>query len=97
MKMKSLPTFLLSTIISFTISGCVSDKKTAKGNEAAAKIENFRNEKGRLPDSLSEVGIVETESGPIYYRKESESKYILWFGKGLGESVVYDSETKQWK
>ena len=69
----------------------------AKGSEAVVKIEKFRNEKGRLPNSLSEAGIVETESGPIYYRKESESKYILWFGKELGESVTYDSETKQWK
>jgi hypothetical protein len=97
MKMKSLPAFLLATIICFAISGCVSTGKLAKGNEAVAKIEKFRNEKGGLPDSLSETGIVETEEGPVYYRKESESKYILWFGKELGESVVYDSETKQWK
>ena len=95
--MKSLPIFLLAAIICFAVSGCGSTEKIAKGNEAAAKIEKFRNEKGRLPNSLSETGIVETEAGPIYYRKESESKYILWFGKELGESVVYDSETKQWK
>ena len=95
--MKSLAAFLAATTICFAVSGCVSAGKTAKGNEAVVKIEKFRNEKGRLPDSLSETGIAETESGPIYYRKESESKYILWFGKGLGESVVYDSETKQWK
>jgi len=97
MKTKNLLTFLLTTIIGFAISGCVSAEKMAKGNEAVAQIEKFRNEKGRLPNSLSEAGIVETESGPIYYRKESESKYILWFGKELGESVVYNSETKQWK
>lgn len=95
--MKSLLKFLLATIICFAVSGCVSAEKIAKGNKAAAKIEKFRSEKKRLPDSLSEVGIAETESGPIYYRKESESKYILWFGKELGESVVYDSNTKQWK
>ncbi len=95
--MKGLLTFLLATIICFTISGCGSAEKIAKGKEVVAKIEKFRNEKGRLPNSLSEVGIAETESGPIYYEKKNESKYILWFGKELGESVVYDSDAKQWK
>lgn len=76
---------------------CSSNEKITKGNEIVSKIENFRKEKNRLPNSLTEIGIEETESGPVYYRKESESKYILWFGKELGESVTYDSETKQWK
>jgi hypothetical protein len=67
-----------------------------KGNEVATKIENFRKERNRLPSSLTEIGIEESENGPIFYRKESESKYILWFGKELGESVTYNSDSKQW-
>lgn len=97
MKIKRLSAFLFAAIICLAISACGSAEKIAKGNKAVAKIEKFRSEKGRLPDSLSEIGIVETESGPIYYQKKSESKYILWFGKELGESATYDSETKQWK
>ncbi len=97
MKLKIFLTFLLAIMILFIALACNSDRKIAKGNETIAKVENFRNEKGRLPNSLTEIGIVETESGPIYYEKKSESKYILWFGKQLGESVVYDSDTKQWK
>ena len=87
----------LMTAFSFLIFACGSNEKLKQGNETVSKIEKFRGEKGRLPNSLSEIGVVESESGPIYYRKESETKFILWFGKELGESVVYDSETKQWK
>jgi hypothetical protein len=38
----------------------------------------------------------ETENGPIYYKKESDTEYVVWFGTQLGESVTYDSETKEW-
>jgi hypothetical protein len=43
------------------------------------------------------IGIEEKEEGPIYYRKESETKFVLWFGTILGESVTYNSDTKEWK
>ena len=61
-----------------------------------AKVEEFRKAERRLPNSLNEIGIIESENGPIYYRKEDETKYIIWFGKEVGESVTYDSDTKQW-
>ena len=95
--MKFFLTMLLTTVICLSNLSCSSTDKIEKGNEAITKIENFRNKNGKLPNSLSEIGIAETESGPIYYEKKSESKYILWFGKELGESVTYDSDTKQWK
>ncbi len=68
-----------------------------EGNEIVGKIESFRKDKGRLPDSLSEIGIKETEEGPIYYAKKSDTKYVLWFGAELGESVSYNSDTKKWE
>lgn len=97
MKSETFLTFVSATVILFTFWACNSDGKIAKGNEVVTKVENFRNEKGRLPSSLAEIGIAEAESEPIYYEKKSESKYVLWFGKELGESVTYDSDTKQWK
>ena len=96
MKLKVILTVLSAAFFVSSLA-CSYSEKLAKGNEVIAKIESFRKEKGRLPNSLSEIRIEETESGSIYYRKESESKYILWFGKELGESVAYDSDTKQWK
>ena len=97
MKIKCLLSLPLTLLFCFTILSCDSSEKIAKGNEYVAQIESFRKERGRLPSSLTEIEIAETESGPIYYEKKNESKYILWFGKELGESVVYDSDTKQWK
>lgn len=89
--------FILLLILAFYISACSHSGKMKQGNELVSKIEKFKSEKGRLPESLSEIGIVETESGPIYYKKESDSKYIVWFGTSLGESMTYDSDTKQWR
>ena len=80
----------------FLLFACGYNEKLRRGNEIIAKVEKFRIEKGRLPNSLSEIGVVETESGPIYYEKKSETKYIVWFGKELGESATYDSDTKKW-
>ena len=95
--------FLLSitTVLIFCAAGLscslTEDRKTARGNEIVRKVEDFKKEKGRLPESLSEIGIEEKLEGPIYYRKESGEKFILWFGTSLGESVKYDSDSKQWK
>ncbi len=88
--------FLIIIFIAIFILACGYGDELKQGNEVVAKIEKFKKEKGRLPDSLSEIGVVETESGPIFYKKESETKYIVWFGQELGESATYDSDTKKW-
>jgi hypothetical protein len=68
-----------------------------EGQVIIGKIESFRKDKGKLPDSLMDVGIEEKEEGPIYYEKRGEAKYVLWFGTELGESVTYDSESRKWE
>ena len=88
--------FLPIVFVIIFILACGYGAKLKQGNEVIAKVEKFRNESGRLPDSLSEIGIFITESGPIYYKKQSETKYIVWFGKELGESATYDSDIKEW-
>ncbi len=60
-------------------------------------LEAYRQQRARYPVSLSEIGIVEREEGPIYYRRESESAYILWFGTTLGESETYHSTDRHWR
>lgn len=90
--------FLLS--ISFFLMSCSGDlvqTKQISGEEIIKAIENFRDKTDRLPKSLTEVGIAESEEGPIYYRQRSETRYELWYGAELGESVTYDSERKSWQ
>ena len=70
--------------------------KRAMGQKVIAKIEQFQRDQGRLPSSLAEIGIRETESGPIYYEKKEERRYIVWYGTTLGESVTYISEIRKW-
>lgn len=80
---------------------CDTDQKVARqieaGNKVINRIESFRRDQGRLPNSLAELGIEEKEEGPIYYDKKTDTKYILWFGTDLGESAAYDSEKKKWE
>lgn len=92
-----LLTFIFSLLIALCSCSSISSQiKKKEGNEIAARIELFKKENGRLPSSLSELGIKETEEGPIYYEKKDNSNYILWFGAELGESVTFDSSTNKW-
>lgn len=89
---------ILSLIILFFIwnSFLKIDPSFTKGEEIINKIEEFREKNNRLPESLREIGIIETEEGPIYYSKESPENYTIWYGKSLGESATYHSDTKEW-
>jgi hypothetical protein len=42
------------------------------------------------------MGLEDSESGPVYYQKTTDSTYIVWFGTVLGESATYKSSTKKW-
>jgi hypothetical protein len=74
-----------------------NDSLIKTGNQLVTRIRTYKNVNGTLPATLKDTGIDEIEEGPIYYRKESESKYILWFGGELGESVTYDSGSNKWQ
>ncbi len=94
MKLKFGLIIILLTLIPVCLS---CNAKIKAGNEIVNKIENFKKDKRKLPETLWEIGIEEKEDSPIHYKKESETKYILWFGTTLGESVTYNSDTKEWK
>lgn len=96
-----MKTVILTVILGLflTLCSCGSNfmvSKKNEGNEIIAKIELFKEENGRLPSSLSELGIKEKEEGPIHYEQKDNSNYILWFGAELGESVTYDRSTDKW-
>lgn len=85
--------------VALCIQGSCSgfDTKRAEGERVVKKIEEFKATQKRLPRSLGEIGLRETEEGPIYYRQLSEVRYELWYGSSLGESVTYDSERGSWQ
>ena len=61
-----------------------------------ASLESYRQQHGQYPDSLAQVGITERIEGPLYYRRESQSSYLLWFGTRLGESLTFNSTQGKW-
>lgn len=72
------------------------DMRKRQAMAVVSAVEDYRQAHGELPKNLEIIGIHETESGPIYYRKESSQDYIIWYGTTLGSSRVYDSNTKRW-
>jgi len=75
----------------------VESQRKAEANRIIVKIDDFKGRNQRLPGSLSEIGIVENEEGPIYYKKINDTNYEIWFGRELGESTTYRSATHQWE
>lgn len=70
-----------------------------EGNILIEKIENFRKDNGRLPDKMEEIGYESLMGGinTLFYIKYSDLNYTISFGTTLGESIIYNSNTKQWK
>jgi hypothetical protein len=66
------------------------------GEQLVEKVEIYRHVQGRLPESLEDVGVHNNDL-PVYYEKKSGDRYILWYGTTLGESAVFDSQTKKWE
>jgi hypothetical protein len=65
-----------------------------KGNAIVEQIEGFKQVNGRLPNSLSELGIQQND---LFYSKWDSVNYMVWFGSDLGESKTYYSDTKKWE
>lgn len=87
----------LYIIIILTVLLSCTDDKQKIGQDIVSKVENYKTTHGQLPDSLENIGIKSNESGPVYYQKQSDTTYIVWYGLGLGDSKTYDSVDKTWK
>ena len=68
----------------------------SEGNILIQKVENFKNSNNRLPKNLSEIGMDEKENDELHYNVLDSSKYIISFGFGVGESIIYHSDTRKW-
>jgi hypothetical protein len=65
-------------------------------NEIVSRVEAFRVNHKRVPDTLHEIGIDDPDLR-VFYGKTSDEEYIVWFGTTLGESETYDSKKRKWE
>ena len=100
MKLNFVSSLALVVVLSVMLCSCdtlIKRDLIKEGNEVIAKIESFKKDNGRLPESLTELGIVETEGGPIFYKKVDSSRYTLYGMVHFDRTVNYDSETQKWE
>ena len=69
----------------------------SKGEELILAIEKYKNETGRLPGSVIDLGIQEEMGQGPYYKKMDSLVYIVYFNIGFDEIRVYCSNTEEWK
>lgn len=60
------------------------------------KVEEFKAEHGRLPEDFRDLKM-EEQMHLSFYKKISENEYEIWYGTGLGSSMIYNSTTKTWR
>ena len=99
---KSLKFVILSvTIICFAIYILsIKDQREKilrnRGIEIVNLIKLYKIENSKLPNSLNDLGIEESEEGPVFYVKLDSLNYIVYYGTSLGESIIFYSDINSW-
>lgn len=90
--------FLILTIFLFLTSCCdILCERQKHAELIIEKVEKFRQETGRLPEKVTEVGIDDKQDSLSFYEKKSKDEYEVWYGLDLGTSKIYNSKTKKWR
>jgi len=67
------------------------------GYKVIALVEKYKMEHGRLPATLSDIGLEDKMEAPIQYQVEDEHDYLVSFSMvSVGESITYSSKTRKW-
>ena len=87
-------------LLSLALSGASCERRTTKlrreGDSLIHLIDQYQLQTGKLPASLTALGVPEIEAGPLYYQRKDTVTYEVWFGTSLGESQTYSSRTRKW-
>ncbi|MGE8428426.1 MAG: hypothetical protein ACN6O7_11140 [Sphingobacterium sp.] len=70
--------------------------KIRESEKIIEKISDYQRKNGHLPNSLKDIGIEEKLEGPFFYTQWDSVNYMLYFTTGVGESMNYYSDTKEW-
>ncbi|MGG5577256.1 hypothetical protein ACPDHL_07945 [Myroides sp. C15-4] len=88
---------VIVTLVIFWFRNKENDSYKNQGEELVNKIEIFRSEHNRVPNTVEELGLVEPMNEGPYYEKKDSLSYIVYFNIGFDNTKTYSSETKKWK
>ena len=85
--------------ILFFLNGCCGllCERQKNAELIIEKVEVYKQEKGILPENVTEIGIDDKQDSLSFYIKKSQDEYEVWYGLGLGTSKIYNSRTKKWR
>lgn len=82
----------------FYLRNAREERLMKRGDALLKKIEDYKVEHKRLPNSLEEIGMEERDGvDELYYTKRDSLHYNVSFGTSLGESKFYYSDSKRWE
>jgi hypothetical protein len=92
-----VPLFIVGCLQLFGPDRIVWFREIQAGDALARKVDSYRQAYRRLPVSVMELGVSEQDHPQLFYEMCSDSHYVISFAIGLGKSMSYDSDTRQWK
>jgi hypothetical protein len=92
-----ISSIVLGVSIVFFLKYKEKEKYESKGNELINRIELYRRQHSRLPNSILDLGIEEQMGEGPYYEKKDSLNYILFFNIGFDNAKIYSSSEKRWK
>jgi len=103
MKMKKIVISLIIGIVAifgaiYVFNRLENSSYKSEGENFISKIEDYKKNKGKLPETINDLDESNKEMGEgPYYRKIDESTYNVYFNIGFDNQIIYDSKTKKWK
>jgi hypothetical protein len=92
-----LAIILISVVVFFYLRIAEDEEYKEAGSLLVEKVEKYKLENGKLPETVSELHLKsEMGEGP-YYEKIDSLKYIVYFNIGFDDMFMYNSETNIWK
>jgi uncharacterized protein YxeA len=87
---------LITIVAIFYFRYAENESYINNGKELIEKVEEYKQKNGGLPETASDIGVIETMGEGPYYEKIDSLKYIVYFNIGFDDRKVYYSHLKEW-